>query len=453
MSDRVALDCWLRRAGNRLNLIIAASKALQYLFRFGVWSGMAGLALLFLGRPAAGFAVWLGFAAAGAAFGVVRARRQRLDDMAAAAWLDQRLQTGEIIAAARFCLERGCSGVFDERILRSALERIGAEPRIRWPFQMLKRQLMKAGGLILTGVLVLAFWNPLSRLQPVPGRLSVPDRNPAESGPSAEASLPVQSWRQLAQELFPTDPRLARQAEQALQNGDMDALRRFLTQSLRNLDQRLSGATNPEERRTLREERRKIDQLAQTLQDQNRKGKTGAADDTKNSAEDEQPAGNDELPAANGAERRDDDSRGQPGRAPQASPQPRPGKGPADQGQRRNGESDASEADEGQGTSNRKKAASGSGRADKRRDRGSLEEQPTKGPTVSKEPKDQRFFEYLLSGKDPETPLSEIVAGSKRAGEETLARRKIPRGYQNVIESYFLKLVEKSKQIDKEKKR
>src|SRR5690554_7564386 len=119
---------------------------------FRLWPGWAGdvkiRAPLFL---------WLLLPVLGILAGWWRGRQKRLDLAATAFWLDRSLRLQEIFSAALFCLERGCTGMFDREILARAEMAALRIKKPSWPLRPLyRRTLLAVAALLFMGLLPVA---------------------------------------------------------------------------------------------------------------------------------------------------------------------------------------------------------------------------------------------------------------------------------------------------------
>lgn len=266
-----------------------------------LWLGLGCLTapiITFLGRlagfrlPALGLCIGLG--AIGGLYGCLTAYRKRLGAAQAAFWLDRRLESGELLSSAFYCLERGANAQFDHEILRRA-SLLVADAMVQEPSR--KPALRRLGlGLALAGIglglgLVAreipmggrAFAQGDARaIQDGPGR-----RGASGAGYSLEGGLEKSQATQLARELFPEDIKLARLAQSALESGRFDDLRGLLTRLDRQYAKKISSAKDSLEKRRLEGERedlkRRSDQaLKDTLaQRKNRKAEPENAQDPR----------------------------------------------------------------------------------------------------------------------------------------------------------------------------
>jgi hypothetical protein len=229
----------LYRVQKRLNMIITGVEAATctawlgaaaglFLF-FRLWPGWAGDV-----KIRAPLLLWLLLPVLGILAGWWRGRQKRLDLAATAFWLDRSLQLQEIFSAALFCLERGCTGLFDREILSRAgavALRIEKPP---WPLRSLYRRTLLAVTAVfflflIPATLDLAFF----RRAPSSSRLPHPPEVMEEEGgflfrdKEGQVILP----EELAGFLFTHDQELAERAVDALRAGDMKALAGLLREA------------------------------------------------------------------------------------------------------------------------------------------------------------------------------------------------------------------------------
>ena len=269
--------CRTRRS---LNAIGALSGGLLWLAPAAVLAGLLLLLLMATGKmPAAAsaLAVWGVVSALAFCVGALVALRRRLDDRAAAAWLDERLGTRELLSAALGLSRPGHRvGRFDREVAERA-EAVAAAPVVRhpgWPFGALLRRAIPAAAACLALPAILAWADPAALGKAFVGggnegggsRLEIAGRRRPAARLEGSASLASGAdAAAIARFLFAEDSSRAEAAERALREGRADEFRNLLERAVRDLDNRLARGVKDDEREGLLDEKRRLDEALAAL--------------------------------------------------------------------------------------------------------------------------------------------------------------------------------------------
>ena len=224
----------LEYSRRRLNQILITVQVITMAGLAGVAGAIVILAARGLGWPGTPWSGWLIFLGLGGLVGFIKGWRRRLDLGAVARWLDDHQNNAELFSAALICLERNCSETFDICIVEQAETAAGAVTgafagkkfRIHWPLRYLVQKTIINVGLLLGTVLIITLWRPA---------ISWPIHQLIVTGPPARTTagsvsvsnisrqyryrLASPSPRELAQQLFPRNSKLASEFEEALEIG------------------------------------------------------------------------------------------------------------------------------------------------------------------------------------------------------------------------------------------
>jgi hypothetical protein len=484
------------RARRSLNAIAILGGGLAWLAPAAALAGLAALALGFAGLlPAARpvLPLWGGLSGAAFTLGLALSARRRLDDGAAAAWLDARLGSKELLSAALARDKPGrLPGRFDAEIGLRAAALAGKALRPGYPWRFLAiRAAASLASVLLFGALLSVAANASYRLVPPGGKLApdVARALPALSRGGLALSDPASTA--MASYLFAEDPGLADSAGKALREGRVSDLRNLLAKAARDLDDRLSRAVSDSERKRLLQERRKLDAASAALSGEGGEG-GGASPAADPFAEDGSSDLEGGLPGSGGGppqfrggpgqapRRGDGDGGGEggkgkappqgnsgpqdgpggqgghgggapPGTQPPGSPGQAPGQGggqgggdgptpgspqPPSQGGGSGGAGGPG-AGEGAGSS----AGSGSGSA---KAWGKVRPSAKGGTmSVAADPTTP-FFDYVLKGRDAGAVLPGLAASAAKASESAIAGYDLPFEYDDFVRAYFLALAKEA---------
>lgn len=432
MSNPKTLFQFLTKHRIRLNLILTATKFITWFTWTGVGSGLILLVACRFSRFSVGIGIWLWLSLAlfGGLLGLFIGWRQRLDNYAAAGWLDEHFNNGELLSAAVVCLNRDCSGCFDKLIFESAAGFILQSNRIKWPV----RQLVKQTGIaVIVTILFTSGWlyqSPLWR------NSHGSQLNTAEVQETIEKmvrqndrQLVVDSPRTLAKMLFPEDERMAMLAERAFREGNLAVLQNLLRDSELNMERLMASAANPEELDQLKNEVEQKRQLLETLvsksQQHNQSDSPGqVGEELRSPQPDSDQKGNEQTTK---------DNRLAQGYNP-------------DQGDRKE-MTDTAQNQTGGIPAGGNKA--GTGHHPNPGKWGEITARTGRDETIISKNKESQLLEYVLPGKDARIPLSQIVPDAERTAEAAIHRQGIPFEYEDFIRNYFLSLAQESKEAAK----
>jgi hypothetical protein len=474
------------RARRRLNLIIVLSGGLLAL---ALAATSAGLVLLVLELasllPSGPLAVeiWLGLSLLGFLVGAAIALGRRLDEVEAAAWLDRRLGTKELLSAAllRFGSVSEGGGRFDDELLARVGGIAARALKPGYPLRVLARRgLAAAASCLAFAVLLPSAEGGMAGLLgsgPVAiGRALVE----ATGGGEKAGRLSQASARALADYLFPSDRAGADLALRALLEGRAEDFRNLLKKAKSGIDDELARGVRDTEKKRLLEERSRLDAASgladegsQAGQDGSPEGSAGSMDRPGSGSGDDGGLSDDRRnrrPPSGGLSEGEEGGSGgkgnsgrsrgsapdqggaQPPSAPRGPDGGRGGKGGAgpttpkpgvEPGQGEEGGGAAPDAGSGGDLSGKPQAGSGSGLS---RNRGILEPRATGGNLSIAPDREAPFFDYVLSGKDPAAALSRIKEAAARAAESAGGAAPPPLEYEQFIRSYFLSLAREAAQ-------
>ena len=502
----------VRRTRRALNAIAVLSGGLLWLAPAAVAAGLLVLLLAATGRMPEGatpLAAWGVASALAFCGGALAALRRRLDDSAAAAWLDERLGTRELLSAALGLSRPGRRvGRFDGDVAERA-EALAATPAARhpgWPLGALLRRAIPAAAACLALPAVLAWADPSAlggafraggggeggdRLE-VAARQRPPARQEGAVALASGADAAV-----VARFLFAEDPARADAAERAIREGRAEEFRNLLERAVRDLDSRLSRAVGDDERESLLEEKRRLEEALAALDESTwsgdpssgstqerssassgRPGTEGgspgrfsgegdSATDGSSRAPPQRRTGQEEdaqVDGGSGKAGKDGDRPGDgsgkrgkgaaPGTGPGVSPGgespqggegPSGGSGPGPGGPDRAGNGSGGEGDgsgSGPAGSGGKHPgdAGASGGVGQARDRGRLSPLATGGILTVAPDRAASFFDYVLKGRDPGAALPGLALQAARAAESPIANEGLPLEYEDFLRASFLAL-------------
>ncbi len=421
---------FISRSRWRLNGIVFAVQLVRWLTVAGGGMGFVVCVLRGVGFYQVTVGIWLlGMVTAGL-IGLITGWRQRLDDGAAARWLDRNWSKEEVFAAAFYCLGRKQPGWFDDAVIATARQIVTTSPALPWPYRRIQRSLIALAGVMLFFTAV--FWHGVPVFRLSPGN-NLPTRESLTG--SASKSKPgklvlVLTPRLVAEQLFPTQPQLARQAEAAIIKGDNKALQELLDQANRATARKLAQTDNPNERRELQNEAQRRRDLASNIMKKQQK--------TNNANQPGQPGPTEEPPEP-----------------AQANDQGRDGKGnqsnDARKGTAQQGGNGAKSKGQTDPTDPAQDDRSGLGDGDTTAGSNKGRQQGNWGPVQARaaaqtpmiiQRKDGQVFEYVIPGQDARVPLARVVPSAQRTAEAAVKGQPVPVEYRDFIRSYFLKLIE-----------
>lgn len=427
-----------------LNLVIALHRALAYAAPVSLAAGLVLAALRALGVGGRLFALWALLTAAGAASGVIAARRSRMDEAQTARWLDSRLGDEESLAAALACVRRERPGRFDSAILEKAELIIPEAAAIRPPRRpMLRRSAVAVASLAIGAyaVFLASYAQGASAVAAMKAQSSAAEAESSSSSGLAQAmGEDGKAAADFAASLFPDDKRMATLVERALREGRFDDLGELLKAAGLELDSKLSRSVSEMERKKLTRQRDSIAAASSALSMESQgsrspgKGRNGGREKEE---EDSGSAGEDSPTP---------DSRGG---GPQGG-EGMPG-GPSDRSLRGQGGSSSADSGggmEGDGGSEGPGRGSKSGNGSLGAGQGSGDEGdwgeivPLAGKEKAMIPPspDASFFELVLPGSEASAPLAKLAPSSRKSAEAAMAREELPLEYEDFVKSYFITL-------------
>lgn len=433
----------LYRVQKRLNMIITGVEtatctawlgaAAGLLLFFRLWPGGAGDA-----RARAPILLRLPAPVLGLLAGWWRGRRKRLSLAATASWLDHSLQLQEIFSAALFCLERGCTGLFDREILTRAGAVARRIKKLHWPLRYLYRRTLPAAAAVLFMVLIPAALDlPFFRQTPPSSRLSLPGTE-EEGGflfqnDEEQAILP----EELAGFIFSHDQELAARAADALRTGDMRALAGLLREAGEQT------AHSPAWRMAAQE-------LEEFLAGGGEFSPEGEYPGGYPGRQEGIPGSRTGGPPVWGGKPEED-----PGSSPEEGWAGRTGEEAAGEGRIRvDKRAGGREADgefppaafagitgeEGGPQEFKSGGLTGGEGSANGENVGALSERSGQEEAAVTRSADSPVFEYVLPDRDPQTSFAAALPPAARAAEEALAREGVPLEYEEYVRVYFQEL-------------
>jgi hypothetical protein len=432
MSDaRTTLSRFLASQRFRLNLILVTVKFITWFTGTGIVFGIITLVVHWFSRIPVGVVNWLMLSLCGGLIGMAIGRRQRLDNHAAAGWLDEHFQNDQLLSAALVCSNRDCSGCFDHRILKSAEIFIAKSYRIKWPVKYLLKRTAMAVMLVSCVTLGLNYWPQFSSNSKGSFLNSPGVKEAVEKlSPQDDRQLVVESPRALSKMLFPEDERMAMLAERAFREGNLAVLQSLLRDAELNMERLMAIAANPDEQRRLKNEIEQRKQLMDNLIAQSQQGK-------QNFPQPKNGEG-DMLSENEGNEREKEQTRKDSSLAQGDIP---------DQGDRNQMKETAQDHSNALPAGGNK---AGSGHNPQQGKWGKVAARTGREETIISQNKDSQTLEYVLPGKDARMPLSQVVPDAERSAEAAIHRQGIPFEYEDFIRNYFLLLAKESKEAIKE---
>jgi len=410
----------------RLNLILTAAKFLTWF----VWTGAVSGGIFLIinwGWFQIEITIWILVTLGGGLTGLIIGGRRRLDNRAAARWLDEHLNSGEIFSAALVCLERGGSGSFDGRILNAANTFAREHTQIKWPFQFLLKQAGLAAGVIILFTAGLIFVTPVFYSNNDRAFLEATGAKKMAGKHSRSNSqrLVVKSPRTLAKMLFPEDAKMAMLAERALREGDFAVLQDLLRDAELNTERQLPKMVKPEEQRRAKNEVERRQELMKSLIAEPEKENR-----TDSESREGKGSGSSQLASAETGAKRKDNRLGQ-------------GRGLKNNQSFQN-ETEDDDFDPSQNSPSGSSKA-GTGHNHNNGAWGKVAARTGKEETIISRNKESQILEYVLPGKKPRLPLTQVIPDSRRSAEAAIYREGIPFEYEEFIRNYFLILSQETK--------
>lgn len=411
----------------RLNLILMAAKFLAWFAWTGIVSGAIFLMIHWVGWFSITITIWILVSLSGGLAGLTIGWWRRLDNRAAARWLDEHLHSGEIFSAALVCLEHGCSGCFDSQIIASANTLSDKPNQIKWPVRYLLKQAGLVAGVIILFTVGLIYLAPVFHSDADHAFLKTTVKPTGKQSRRRDERLVVESPRVLAKLLFPEDVRMAMLAERALREGDLPVLQNLLSDAEHNMERQMSKMANPEEERRLKNEAERRQQLMESLiaksEEENQtdttlgqeKGYGSSQRDTAEKEKGNQKKGN---PLAL---RRNSHNQSLQNEAEDYNP------------------SDYFSSENLNG---------GTGHNPNKGNWGTITARTGKEETIISKNKKSQILEYILPGKKARLPLTQVIPNSARTAEAAIYREGIPYEYEEFIRNYFLSLSQETKSAD-----
>ncbi len=427
MSDTRTLFQFLTQSRIKLNLIFLITRILTWFAWIGTFSGVIFLVARWSGWFSINIELWFLISLLGSLFGFIIGWRQRLDNYATASWLDEHLQSDELLSAALVCLNRDCSGSFDQRIIDSANKFSENPNKVRWPMRFLLKKIGIVTVVIIffiAGLLYLPFFLNSNNIIFKSAEIK---ESIGKSSRQKNRQLVVESPRTLAKVLFPEDDKMAMLVERALREGNLAVLQNLLRDAELNMERLIAEAANPEEQRRLINEVEQRRQLMETLIAQSQqRNQTGPA-----TREGEDPTSSG-LDVENGKEQTKNENRLAKGNSPQKDHSNQNEMKPEDQNPYSSISYGGNKA--------------GSGHNPNEGNWGKIIARTGREETIISKNKDSQMLEYLLPGKKARLPLSKVVPDAEQSAEAAIHRQGIPFEYEDFIRNYFLLLAKESKE-------
>jgi hypothetical protein len=463
-----AYSAFLSGLRDRMIRFAALRGALSGTSLAAICCGPAMAAGALVGIPGAGPWAYAVLCAAGAALGAWREVAKGTSYSAAARLADEGLGTAEVLSAALLCSARGCGGRFDPLIMARAEEISAKKPRVEIGFSSIWKRALRVAALAAAGALVAA----------LPGTLGMREflfaSGHGKAGTEGEQTVAGaaspgrgEMARAIANSLFPDDARLARAAERSISSGRLDQLRDMLSRADADLGKRIAKSDSLLERERLERERQALrdaaakamEQMAQDTQSQGEQSTQGLSQgqgqglgqgsqgqpegsDTRSSGKSPGGAEGDRTGGPQGTNPNENGS-GQSGQDPAPGGQGQPGEG-QDSGQGADQSGSASEQG-GTGVADGagqprilggSAAGRGSGSA---KDWGKIDPRSDPNRSAVLKNDESGLMELVLPGTEAGRAASAPMAALKSA-EATMARDRVPLGYQDFTRAYFLSL-------------
>lgn len=463
----------------RLNAIRIASGAAASLAIASTVSGIAALAAQVFGIDTGGLPIPLLWAASTlftSLLGALVAARKLLSVEEAAAWLDSRLATKELLSAALLRAGQGGEGRFDDEIA-TRLEALA--PRVRHPgfplAGLARRGFAALASLVAFGSLIA--WAELPPFLAAGNAPIVADDQALtlERRALAEGRLSKSSAEALGSWLFPEDPRLAAEASRDLEEGKLGDLKALLRDAERASAGQSADPGAVERARRLGEASRRMGSAGEAggsgeggagsadSADRNRPGAAGSGQGSlqdgnqgSTTQPEQKPGGSPTEPGD--ARKGEGGKRGTPapGQAPPSPPRSQAPDRSPDSGTNGGGptppppegspggvEPSPGASDEGSsgGDFSRPRAGSGSARS---RNWGALSPEATGGPLVIPADPSKPWFQSVLPGSREPTAAAARIGEAARSAEAATAGSDLPADYEQLIRNYFLSLAEEA---------
>jgi hypothetical protein len=457
-----AYSAFLSGVRDRMIRLAALRGALAGTSLAAICCGPALAAGAVAGIPGAGPWAYAALCAAGAALGAWREVAKGTSYKAAARLADEGLGTAEVLSAALVCSARGCGGRFDPLIMARAEEISAQKPRVEIGFRSIWKRALRAAALAAAGALLAALPGPLGLRQSLFASAHGKAGAEGERSAAGDASSGRgETARAIANSLFPDDARLARAAERSISSGRLDQLRDMLSRADAELEKRIAKSDSLLEKDRLERERqalreaaaRAMERMAQApggqeeeptqgqSQGQGSQGKPGGSGPRTSG---QSPGGSE------GAE-----TKGPQGTKPDGNGPGQSGEDPALGGQGQPGEGQASGqgADQSGSASDQGGTGAGDGAAQPRilggsaagrgsgspKDWGKIDPRSDPNHSAVLKNDDSGLMELVLPGTEAGRAASAPMTALKSA-EASMARDRVPLGYQDFTRAYFLSL-------------
>lgn len=411
----------------KLNLLLMAAKFLAWIVWAGAVSGGIFLVINLVGWFQIGITIWILITLSCGLPGLIIGWRRRLDNRAAARWLDEHLNSGEILSAALVCLERGCSGSFDEQILNAANTFAQDHTQIKWPFRFLLKQASLVAGIIILFTAGLIFLTPVfysNNDRVFLGATGVKKMTGKHSRRNSQR-LVVKSPRTLAKMLFPDDVKMAMLAERALREGDFEVLQDLLRDAELNMERQLPEMVESEEQRRVKNEVERRQELMESLiAESEKENQTGSKSREGKGSDSSRLA----LTETNARRKGNRLGKGRSLKNNQSL-----------QDDTEDEDFDPSDYPPGGGSE------AGTGHNPNKGNWGKVAARTGKEETIISRNKESQILEYVLPGKKPRLPLTQVIPDSRRSAEAAIYREGIPFEYEEFIRNYFLTLSQETK--------
>jgi len=373
-------------------------------------------------------------------------RKRALTREGAAMWLDDRLGAKGIFSAALTCLSAGFKNDFSDRIIdeatRSCTDQILAQKNLFPRRVLLRRSLIAVSSLALM-FLLLSAWNPRSAELAQVAATSEKNLAGGDSereNKAAQKPKEKMSDAELARNIFPEDNRLASLAEEAMKNGDEDALKYLMKQNgLQSNDVKPSSSGD------------EMKQNSDGLNNQQESAQSASGNKSENAVnnpDSKQNAQSDNQNKNQSQKNKKQASDGKDGNAKNED-QSKQGK------QGKDGENLAPSSDEAQKNAEENKAGktglsgkgdkAGSGTADNTT--GLASKSRTSGSNQAiKFRKDGSPLQFVLPGKQAKATMMQAVPSALRGSEAANGSSNTPLDYESFVQFYFSTL---SKEMQK----
>lgn len=448
----------LCKGRKNLSLIILLSKTCTSLTLVGGLSGLAIILIRWLNKGSEisfdCLGLWLLFTlVVGGGLGLLLASRHRLDYHLTARWLDQNLTLHEVLTAADLCLARSCVGPFDEHIVEQAelcAGQINHDPQymIKWPTKNLNKQMKTACLTIAISVFLIAYWKPQESGSISLQELTLPQEvTEAWEEPVEDGEMMIDfSTEKLLEMLFSFHPELARQAEEALNSGDVRAFREVLEYAEHKIGADLAEAQTFSDREALMQQLKLANEAKQRLGEKGTNGqKREENQDRGTQQRPEEPNQEGTKTSSEKPEDRGDSEREKTERGPEGSNFRSEQGAESLESQQTLGDPALTPNQQQNGVfadgERRADKKPGSGRGEGEGDWGDLSADLNK-QAIIEEREDGKVFEYVLPGNDGSVPLINFIPVLQQTSETALEKAEIPVEYGEFVKNYYLQLLQ-----------